>query len=528
MSNKNGLRRLFAAVVAIVSFVSALLAFQTAPTWVILLTLNAIVFSAVSIFYPQLRALISSGEKIVWFTNRDNATPDMQVEMEKHDDLTFIGISQVSLADYLRPILLKGLSYQKIKWKNITIYFAHDDVGRSWEGQSFNQNLKNARQHIAEVLCDKDYMLDSLEKIAFRQATQPLGYGGSIFGNTDQLLVDHDTIYTVNYLPSPNRDTKKSLTLKISRISKLNTHKYHKHKIFDAYLEAFQVLHSSSKNIGEFMPSVWDWSGMEWSDFCKGYRGMEESTNELIKLAQLNGTENIIDIAGGTGEPAKHILTHIPQGSLTLLEASPGMLSVSKKLLGGDSRVRFALCRLFNRPETEIDIYNQKYDVIFCHQSLASISPTLAELSFFARWCKKYLTENGQVILNAHNGILDVPAVKGYKNWTDPFRTGLMNTLKKKNFPLSLQTYKKHNLEQIKDAFTQNGFELKQRTERNIEISMADRALMWHVPAVMDSIVDVKSVGIPQCHEIVDEVANTVLNMDTMPRTIYSWKFTIS
>ncbi len=525
-SLRNLSRRSAALIVAIVGFVASLLALQNAPPWVTALTVLVSVAVVAIIFYPVMRPYIVQRDRFVWFINRTDATPDMQREMERHDTLVFIGISQVKLAHYLRPSMDKISRGQAGDWKYVSVYFAHDDYGRSWEGDQFRRNLRTARQEIAQMLCDRDCPMTNLRNVSFWQSGKPLGYGGSIFGNTVDDTPEFDVIYTVNYLPS-TADTQEALTAKITR-SGGQRKETRRRNLFDVYLNAFDAFKKSSVDIGDFSPSIWDWSGSEWHDYCEKFPGIDKSVGDLLSLADLRGGENVLDVGGGTGEPAKRILANLPSGRLTLLEGSPGMLGYAKRLLASDdSRVRFALCHLFDRPETELDIQDQHYDIIFCHQSIASLISKPENLAAFARWCRKYLARGGSVVLNAHNGVLNMEYPAAFKDWNDPFRTRLVERLNDHQVQLRSRSAVRFEQAQIEEAFIQNGFTPDGNTICMTDISMNDRALMWRVPAIMDSLVDVRQLGIPAAQKIIEEVRSDVRHQDTMPRKIMSWKFTL-
>ena len=486
-------------------------------------------------FVGAYRAVLSrlqgTGSRLKCFPERDTATPDMKRRMRRYSHLVFLGISQKTLSLYLDEAL-KESGEKELPWKVIDVFFAAEEAGHFGEPAEFEKNIRKSRQDIAAFLTSQEQItrLPNLEKVVFWQSTLKFGYGGSMFSHSvipALSLYSPDLMYVVHYLPDSTPDTKTSLTLRILRPQIFRT-RSNAGKLLNSYSEAFHRISANPRNLGQFSPTVWDCSVAEWSEFCKSYRGIEESMKTLINLAELKGNERALDVAAGTGEISRILLDALPTGNITLLDASPAMLRFAKSTLGGGSRVDYALCSMPTPRDSEIDILNRKFDIIFSHLSLSSFARNEQELEAFARWCFGHLSENGRIVLNAHNGMLMLlpsGSQMAWQNWQDPLRAKLSELLPHKlrrNPPAQPPKLKE---EEIVKAFLDAGFDRPKREETSTSITMADRGKLWKVPAILDSIVDVRSLGIEKGKQIVDEVIKSVLHSSTMPRTVISWAF---
>jgi ubiquinone/menaquinone biosynthesis C-methylase UbiE len=523
------LKKLADAILIIFGVGSALIAFQENPTWgylIAAITLGVILLFAGSRLVRMLRSM-DQKKYLKWFFNRGDATPEMTLAMKSHTNLVFLGISQTTLATYLQDALANNTP--GLGWERMTVFFANNSTGKSWEQEMFLPNLRHSRQEIAATLCRCDKtILPHFHELIFKQCRFPLAYGGSMFGTSTANSSLHDTLFVVYYLPSSQSDTKKSLTLKIIRNGQPLTKKNISENLLNTYLNAYDVLEQQSLSLGSFTPTLWDWSVSEWDEFTCAYSGMRVSMNHLLEMADLRPQERVIDLAAGTGNLSRLILDKIPQGSLTLLEASPVMLNACQKLLGEDRHIEFALHRLLDPTSSDIDIRECKYDTIFCHMALTAIAHNLEDLRGFARWCRDRLKPGGKVILNAHNGALRMKRPKGYETWVDPLRKRMIeiitrqgegNHLRGADIPI-------FDEENIKEAFEQFDLCLSDRHETTFGISIRDRIQMWSVPAILDSFINVKNITLSGARKIVSQLNDTTLQgYDTMPRTVVSWKF---
>jgi ubiquinone/menaquinone biosynthesis C-methylase UbiE len=508
---------------------STLIAYQQKPFWAYLfaaITLGVILWIA----FPWLvRSLRAADQKkyLKWFFNRGEATPEMTLAMKSHTNLVFLGISQTTLSTYLQDALANNTP--SLDWERITVFFANNSTGRSWEQEMFLPNLRRSRQDIAATLCRCDKTtLPHFQELIFKQCRFPLAYGGSLFSNSPTHTSPHDTLFAVYYLPSSQSDTKKSLTLRITRNGQPLTKKNISEHLLNTYINATNELDQQSISLGSFSPSLWDWSVSEWDEFTCAYPGMQKSMTDLINMADLGTHDKVIDLGAGTGVLSRLVLDKIPQGCLTLLEASPVMLNACQKALGEDRRLEFALHRLLDPTSSDIDIRDRKYDAIFCHMSLNAIVHNSEDLHGFARWCSDRLNNGGKVILNAHNGALRMSRPKGYETWKDPLRMRMSEIITRQGEANQLRRAETPIFDegQVKEAFEHVDLYLTAREEVTMGISIPDRIQMWSAPAILDSFINVKAIGLDGARKIAAQLNDISLQgFDTLPRTVVSWRF---
>ena len=252
---------------------------------------------------------------------------------------------------------------------------------------------------------------------------------------------------------------------------------------------------------------------------------MQQSVEGLIKLADLKGTEKVLDVAAGTGFSSKFLLSAIPNGDLTVLERSPRMLYASMRALGDNSRLHYALCPLPNPNGGDIDIRGNRYDLIFCHLAIFAIARDHYELKSFALWCAKHLTDGGRIVINVHNGVMKMKLPDGFEEWKDPVRNKLRSLAATKNLKLRLDSQWDISEEIMEDIFQEAGFSVSNKVYDEWPITMQDRYFLWNVPAIFDTCVAMEGMDIREAKEIVRNTFQSVEKQRTMPRSVISWVF---
>ncbi len=77
---------------------------------------------------------------------------------------------------------------------------------------------------------------------------------------------------------------------------------------------------------------IWNkYSGgwQKWNDFIKV--GMTPLTKKFIEILDLNGDENVLDIASGPGEPGLSISKKLKDGKVTAIDISKNMVEIANK-----------------------------------------------------------------------------------------------------------------------------------------------------------------------------------------------------
>jgi ubiquinone/menaquinone biosynthesis C-methylase UbiE len=95
------------------------------------------------------------------------------------------------------------------------------------------------------------------------------------------------------------------------------------------------------------------------------------SAKHLTGLLDLRGTENILDVATGTGNVALHVAQYVPDGTVTGIDFSSGMLAQARKKAEEQkvSNVRFIeqdMCLMNRDIDQGNGVSNTEYDVAIC------------------------------------------------------------------------------------------------------------------------------------------------------------------
>ncbi len=96
---------------------------------------------------------------------------------------------------------------------------------------------------------------------------------------------------------------------------------------------------------------------------CRALRYFQDSARHLVNELKLNGSERVLDVATGTGCVALELAKQLPDGQVTGLDFSPGMLAVA--------RAKAAAQTLHNITFLEMDMQalqlpDDHYDAVTC------------------------------------------------------------------------------------------------------------------------------------------------------------------
>jgi len=459
---------------------------------------------------------------IVWFIPRDSAGPDMHRVWRMQQYLGFIGLSQESLHKYLEEELSRG---RPLPWQSIDVFFASDDLGEIFEENQFRSNIRRNWHNIATKLTEPSHakLLAGLKEVRFYQMDNiTAGYTGSVYGTSRE---SPTVFYVVLSLPKEQGVTQKSLTFRVDQDGTESWNSARK-AVLEHYREGFQLILERSRLLDVVRPSVWDLSAMDWNVFCRESPVMDAEMMGLIDIAGQVGGRTVLDVGCGTGELSKLLLRSAPR-RVVALDRSPQMLLLAKQQLPYSGAIHFALCNVptscGENPERNLDLEDQRFQLIFLHQVLPPVASDRESLVALANWCRSRLAPDGKIALAAHDG-----AVKIDKSpWDDPFRNQLA-ALAKANpalLPHLRRPQSKLDPEEVESAFMEAGLTLTATADKRIGVTMNDRALLWHVPAILDSFVDVRAVGVKEAQKLAHEAAALVSAKPTKQRAVRYWIF---
>jgi SAM-dependent methyltransferase len=458
----------------------------------------------------------------------------MYTDMQTAKKLVFIGSSQRSLVGFLREAI-RRTSSQTLPWEEIEVYFAPPEIGQLYddEGPNFTVKVREVRQSVAGFLTDptRKGWLAAFQEVQFSEMRRPMTYTGAMFGpggvdhEFSTIYVVHSRFYGVNF----NQDITTRFTFTDSSASERPS-AVHMARMAH-YAEAYTNIRRESRSLGRFQRSVWDESADQWSRFLTGSRVLIESMAALVELNDIKPGATILDVGAGPGDTSELLLQWSGHGGITLLDASPQMVQFARRKFQGRSSVDIALCAV--QPDQSIlnvDLNSRLFSVLVFHQSLGNVAEAFNnDLVALARWCFQSVESGGQVIIAVHNGVIEAAKPKGYENWEDEFRIALDREIRRilawrlyRKGPRTRSLFKREGIE---NAFRSQGFSGGIKDQRVISMTMDERVLMWRVPAVMNSVVDVVAGGIDHLSAVCDNLQRELAGKISMPQTVTYWTF---
>jgi len=213
---------------------------------------------------------------------------------------------------------------------------------------------------------------------------------------------------------------------------------------------------------------------------------------------------------------------------VTLLDASPQMIAIARRCFGENRKVDFALCSIPEFTSGHIDLGDRKFTRIVIHQSFQDLATAFGNnIEVFAKWCFDRLSPGGHVSIEAHTTIIETERPQGYEKWHDALRQALYEEVRKVSGwkVRSKQHNTQYTAEQIEKAFSTQAFVLCRKEQIVIPMTMDERILMWRVPAVMNSVVDMQVGGMEHIGAVCDKLQAKCSGLPTMPRTSTYWIF---
>lgn len=477
-----------------------------------------------------------------FWLSRTEATPSMQTDMLTACDLAFLGISNSSLAGYLHETIKAAQEQQRIlPWRAVQVYFADDDQGAAWEGSEFSDNRTNAILEIWGVLrsaaIDSPQKLGSatlpfLKRVSFRVCSGRSYFNGSLFRAPQDYLVAEDefpVIYVVFNIPTPQANAKDSATLRLhSKTRDLVARQYH-----ETYSKAYETVSGSSLRLLDRSPhDIWDMSAGAWFNFESNallpgtnHSIYVESMIRLAKFSCVMPDDYLIDIGCGTGQASIALARLVTEGELTLVDSSPEMIRKAKMLFDEQFPGRVRCIPMDIVHGLELVRPKQGFDKAITHLSLQWIINRSFSLQSFARVLGGALRPDGEVTIALHNTALMDSQFAYPPNWVDPLRESLKEKARERGYLLTNEpTSTVFTQPQIRTAFERSGFKQVAKGRVSLPRTMADRLLLWGVPAVLSSIVRDALDG-PQISELLDAVRRDVEDLPTPDTKVLLVKF---
>ncbi len=111
---------------------------------------------------------------------------------------------------------------------------------------------------------------------------------------------------------------------------------------------------------------------------CNALRFFNKAAAYLPEVFGFNGNEQLLDVAAGTGIPALVCASQLPQGAVTAVDFSRGMLTQAQKKATdlGLSNIRFAQMDMTNMSlnDAQFDAANCSFGIFFVEDMVATLS----------------------------------------------------------------------------------------------------------------------------------------------------------
>lgn len=500
--------------------------------WIAAATLMTLLLLAISVRRDRaadaelrrtLETLVSTtgGEAGVrWYSQRSEATSDMQEDLARYGSVSFLGVSHERLAVYLGRVKGKALP-----WERVQICFAPESLGEHHD-PDFVRKARTARQDIAIFFTTADHVsrMPHLKSVKLIQHQGIVAHSGSLFGHDDRRRL---TIYVVHSAVSLRGRLHEGLTMRLESARKGTP--IHEQRM--GYYEGiYKELVKTARVLGEVSPTIWDDSADEWDQYASHSPLVKECRKWFFDVAQLGSDDEVLDLGAGAGYPAGGLSGGAHVRSVVLLDSSPQMIRLARnRFRGPGPRVDVALCQLPDVEQVRFSLGDQDFSVITIFQALHELLHAFGDAKKLAEWCRGRLRPGGRVVIAAHNGVVETeaPGIK-WVGWNDPLRESLHRLLDAdaqcKPHLRPRTVLQRIEQQEIKDAFADRGFKLDGEMVKVLDLDFEERGQMWRVPAVADSIVDVRVAGKSRVREIVEEAVRQQSG-ETMPRTMVYWRF---
>jgi SAM-dependent methyltransferase len=466
------------------------------------------------IWFLRRKANGISGLRI--YLPRDVSDDDMLADLRRRQsrNAVFLGISHIHLHTYLERL---G-SHPTLYLEEIMVYFASDADGRLWEHDAFSTNMKASRLRVslAVTTAQARRALKRLRRITFYQAAHHSTFGGVMIRNSKGRC---RVQFLVNYLPGRLTDTRDSLAIRMDRGSKDSIN------MISTYADSLASIAQNAVSLGHIEPSLWDLSADEWAEFTSHCKAYKQSMEFLVDSFGIVPDCRVLDVGAGTGYPSKVLKDKLKPERLTVLDASPQVLNKAKSILG-EYDVRYALVSVPTPLHERVIDLEAQFDFIILHLVLPNIASTQESLRSVARWCKRWLAPNGNVVIAAHN-----TAVKTQTDIFDPnvdaLRANLRNALERRGLGKfhDQRPKRRFEREEVASAFYEAGFNLKETKEKSYALTMKDRIRMWSSPAVFQEAVQLSQLEVATIVSIMKDVEEKVGSLATPDMTIAYWLF---
>lgn len=196
----------------------------------------------------------------------------------------------------------------------------------------------------------------------------------------------------------------------------------------------------------------------------KALRFFSKSAEYFVSILGLKGTEKVLDVATGTGHTALILSKSLPQGNVTGIDFSNGMLEQAKRKA---SQLNINNVNFFEMDMQSIDFPADQFDVAICAFGIFFVENMESQLRHISEKVKKRGTI---AICNFH------------ENYFQPLRDLMIERLTKYNVKLGPQTWKQIADESAcKALFEKSGIMDVRVEKKNVGYFLSSEKEWWDI-----------------------------------------------
>ena len=493
-------------------------------------------FISKSIFQLPQKKLRKKYGEVTLFDNHVLSKNSFFEDIKYSRKLTFYGINHTRMQDSLEEALSLENNF-KPEWEHLCFYFANNEYGQIMSKDHkklVNDNVLSLTLYLSEK--KRRGELTNLKKIEFKQCNNTYRFGGSYLQNDNKNM---NIIYVIMYLPNTsNSNVDENITLR------LKGEKQVKANLFDRAKQSFNYLQKNAEKMFEIdfeeKENYWDISVAPLYNIETDQVFYKNVREKFFNFCSIKEGDNILDLGSGTGFFSEYIVDRIGEKvTLTLLDKSCTMLKKSKEILREHQNINYILSDVSSKNILYGMRENEKYNKIIIYFTLQYFVKNKNDIESLALKLKKHLIEEGEVFIMIHNTFIKEAEID--KKWIDPIRAYIkINVKANENF--REQEYKnnyKFSFDDIIGGFGDAGFPSEDNYHPETyqyDRTINDRIEMWKVPAILNTVVEIKSLGEEdiekRCGDFMEAVHKeikddeTIVNKSYTPQTIaYFFKF---
>lgn len=202
---------------------------------------------------------------------------------------------------------------------------------------------------------------------------------------------------------------------------------------------------------------LWNKSGKQYQDYALNFPQYKQTNEKLIKIADINPNQVVVDLACGTGLTTKEVLKNCPDvKKVYAIDFSEDMINVAKEFVQS-KKVAFIVA-----DAQDLDKFiSEKVDVVLCNSAFWQFQNQNKVLNVIL----KILKDSGKFVFNLNQQFFDFGK-------PEPNQKILINTIfsemKERGYEPSNKIAPKIDKEKIEELFSQAGYTLEKTETINI------------------------------------------------------------